>query len=437
MKPKLFIGPMSKNIVDSVIEYSNENNIELSLIPSRRQVEHDGGYVNNWTTKNFCEYVKQNTNKVLLVRDHSGPSQGNNADDGILSFVTDCKYFDVIHIDVWKKYPDYNDGLNETIKFIELGYAINPNLHYEIGTEESIRPFSSEELDRLLTDLKNKLPSKLFSKIKYAVVQSGTALKGNTNIGKYNNGRLFEMLKVVNNHNLISKEHNGDYLESNILRDKFMIGLQSINVAPEFGKLETSIILSEIEGNEELFNKFYQICYNSKRWVKWVDSDFKPEENKKELINICGHYVFSDVGFIEIKKTLPQDIDKKIKNEIKEKIKMFLTNMEIDYYNLLHEYFNNFSNKDLVKLSKLFSSDVSLTDWEISADGIENVLKANENIFNSVDKIRVNILNIFEKNNQFSCQLEIIINDKEKIDVVDIIKFNDNNKISLIKAYKG
>ena len=76
MKPKIFIGPMSKNIVDAIIDYSNDNNVHIGLIPSRRQIEFDGGYVNNWTTQEFCDYVKSKTNNILLVRDHSGPLQG-------------------------------------------------------------------------------------------------------------------------------------------------------------------------------------------------------------------------------------------------------------------------------------------------------------------------------------------------------------------------
>ena len=43
--------------------------------------------------------------------------------------------------------------------------------------------------------------------------------------------------------------------------------------------------------------EYYQICYDSKRWEKWVDDDFIPHENKKELIKICGHYVFSEKEF--------------------------------------------------------------------------------------------------------------------------------------------
>ena len=72
MNPKLFIGPMSKEIVDAVIDYP----APLGLIPSRRQVDHESGYVNRWVTETFCNYVRSKTDKVLLVRDHGGPNQG-------------------------------------------------------------------------------------------------------------------------------------------------------------------------------------------------------------------------------------------------------------------------------------------------------------------------------------------------------------------------
>jgi hypothetical protein len=318
MLPKIFIGPMSKNIVDSIIEYSNKNNTPIGLIPSRRQVEFNGGYVNNWTTKDFCSYVKEKSNNILLVRDHCGPLQGYLEDDGMESFDDDCKYFDIIHIDVWKKYKKYEDGLNATIDFINRGFKNNPNLYYEVGTEEAIRPFTVEELDRLLTDLKTQLEPEVFSKIKYCVIQSGTALKGNTNIGSYNNQKLKDMVAMVAKHNLISKEHNGDYLTNELLCDKFKNGLDSINIAPEFGQIETKVILNEILefNNQTLFDEFYKICFESNRWVKWVDNDFKPEENKKEIINICGHYVFSNPDFLKLKENLSKNIDLKIKNNL-------------------------------------------------------------------------------------------------------------------------
>ena len=48
MYPKYYIGPMTKNVVDAIIEFCDETNNNIGLIPSRRQVEFDGGYVNNW-----------------------------------------------------------------------------------------------------------------------------------------------------------------------------------------------------------------------------------------------------------------------------------------------------------------------------------------------------------------------------------------------------
>jgi hypothetical protein len=438
MRAKFFIGPMSKNIVDSVIEFANNNNIEIGLIPSRRQVELKGGYVNNWTTKDFCEYVRSKTNNVLLVRDHSGPNQGTIEDDGVESFTEDCKYFDIIHVDVWKKYESYTEGLNETIKFINLGYKINHKLLYEVGTEEAIRKFEDFELNNLLTDLKEKLNDDVFSKIKYAVIQSGTALNGNKNIGLYNSDKLCSMINICNKHGMISKEHNGDYLKNELLNEKFNLGLDCINIAPEFGQIETNVILDRIFElkRDDLFNKFYKICFESKKWIKWVSSNFIPENNKEELINICGHYVFSNSEFLTLKKELGLDIDKKIKQKIYNRIQEIDELSSVDLEIKLNTYFDLFSNKDINGLSKLFSEDVKLVDWNISKSGKLEVIEANKKIFNSVDTIKVTPNKFYKNNNSYAVDISILVNEIENLDVIDIISFNKEGKINSIKAYK-
>lgn len=100
-------------------------------------------------------------------------------------------------------------------------------------------------------------------------------------------------------------------------------------------------------------------------------------------------------------------------------------------------YFNLFSNKNLVEIKKLLSVKVTLKDWDIDKNGINNVLKANEKIFQSVDSINVVPLNIYQNDRTLICELKIIINNKDTIAVVDIIKFNENSKIESIRAYKG
>ena len=89
--------------------------------------------------------------------------------------------------------------------------------------------------------------------------------------------------------------------------------MDAINIAPQFGQLETLCYLEEMG---DYIEDYYKICYNSKRWEKWVSKDFVPENNKKELIKICGHYIFSDENF----KSIAPDINVKIKKSIIDKL---------------------------------------------------------------------------------------------------------------------
>jgi len=314
-----FIGPMTKNVVDVAIEYANNTGHKLALIPSRRQIEFNGGYVNNWTTSEFAHYVRSKTNNILLVRDHAGPGQGQIDDDGYVSLAEDCNHLDVIHIDPWKKYPTFELGLYETIRMIQYCYEINPNIEYEIGTEQSIRKFESYELDELVCQLKSKLPAVIFNQIKYLVIQSGTSLNGNLQTGQFDPIRLQNMLSVCKKHNLISKEHNGDYIPVDIIKQKFDLGLHSINIAPEFGLIETQTYLDRIN-TDNMLEELWNICYQSGKWKKWVTAEFDPLKNKTELIQICGHYVVSVDKFLGIKNNFPY-IDSEIQKRIYLKLK--------------------------------------------------------------------------------------------------------------------
>ena len=315
MDIKFFIGPMSKNIVDSIIKFQNQSDFKVGLIPSRRQIEYDGGYCNNWTTEEFSKYASD----ILIKRDHSGPGQGLYDDDGYESLRYDCKYFDLIHIDPWKKYPDYSEGLKWSIKMIEFCHELNPKIGFEVGTEQSIRVFSPQDLENFIKDLKKNLRVSAFKQIKYLVIQSGTSLSSTTNTGIYDSQKLIDMLKISVKYDLKSKEHNGDYISEKLINEKMDLGLDSVNIAPEFGLIETNTYLNEIN-DPKVFDEFWRICYESKRWEKWVSSDFNPIKEKAQLIKICGHYVLSHNDFVRnIKSSFPK-IDEKIKINIIKKL---------------------------------------------------------------------------------------------------------------------
>ena len=311
---KFYIGPMSKNVADAILEFTEETDNKIGFIPSRRQVEYNGGYVNNWTTKEFSEYVN---GRVPIERDHGGPGQGYEDDNGVTSFIEDTKYLDIIHIDPWKVFPKYEGGLESTIKSIKHLYNLNPNILFEVGTEEAIRKFSVSEFNDLLIDLSRELPLEMFSNIKYAVVQSGVGLDlgKRINIGTFDSDRLSDMVEICREFSVLSKEHNGDYLTNEEIKMRFQRGLDSINIAPEFGQLETLCYLDEM-GND--IEDYYNICYKSNRWKKWVSKNFIPEDNKEELIKICGHYVLSDEKFKRIKPNIDDKIIIRIKNKLKE-----------------------------------------------------------------------------------------------------------------------
>ena len=104
--------------------------------------------------------------------------------------------------------------------------------------------------------------------------------------------------------------------------------------------------------------------------------------------------------------------------------------------NLIQNYFQAFSNKNIKEMEGLFSSEVVLRDWEIAAKGKEEVLGANKNIFNSVDSISAELNELYIDGLVAVCLIEITINKEEILKVIDVIKFNDEMKIIEISAYK-
>jgi hypothetical protein len=313
-------GPMTLNVVNTVIKFSLDHpENKITFIPSRRQIEYNGGYVNNWKTKDFVEYVKSQNDKIIIERDHGGPDQGIVNDDGFESLREDALLMDIIHIDPWKKSKDIDQGIRSTINMIEFCYNINPKLLYEIATEEAIRPFSVEELEYIIIQLKINLQSNIFNKIKFLVIQCGTKLLEGKNTGIFDENKLKKMLELAIKYNLTAKEHNGDWISLKTIEEKKKLGLQYINIAPELGEIESHVILKKIKSNTDDYNSFYEICLQSGKWKKWVSEDFDYKNKKDEIILICGHYNLTNPQFLEIKKKYV-DIDEEIESNIYDRL---------------------------------------------------------------------------------------------------------------------
>ena len=102
------------------------------------------------------------------------------------------------------------------------------------------------------------------------------------------------------------------------------------------------------------------------------------------------------------------------------------------------DYFEAFANKDIDALTRIYSDEISLRDWDINVSGKEDVLSANREFFANVDTIRIEVLKAVSQGTMVANELEISINDgAEMLLVVDIIEFNSDRKITGIRAYKG
>ena len=307
IEPKVFVGPMSKNVVDACIEFSNKNNTPLGFIPSRRQIDYDSGYVNNWKTESFANYVKKRSKNILIQRDHGGCNQGDVGDDGFESFLHDAKNFDLIHIDPFKKSNSLEDGARYTVEVIKRLDA--KNCLFEIGTEEALFRMSVDDCRRFLDLVSSGVGANLFERVRYFVVQFGTKLDGNKNTGIFDIERAMQMINVCKEYDKKSKEHNGDYLSKEDVKVRRKLGLEAINVAPEMGGIESRCIMDQINDDTNLFNCFVKCCKSTNRWQKWFPYNQNP--NEKELLESCGHYCFSLPEFDELKNKIDFDVVKR------------------------------------------------------------------------------------------------------------------------------
>lgn len=111
----------------------------------------------------------------------------------------------------------------------------------------------------------------------------------------------------------------------------------------------------------------------------------------------------------------------------------------MDLVKLSTNYFTVWNSHNIENLKNIFSEDCSLRDWNINVSSINNVLSANQKIFDDVPDIKVEIISqhLSESTNTVAAEIIVHLNEKEKLKVVDVITFNQFGLISSIRAYQG
>jgi len=362
----LGVGPMSLNCVDAAIELANEYRVPLMLIASRRQIdskEFGGGYVNNWDTLSFADYVidRDKQAKIILARDHGGPWQSENEKSMGLSLrraMESAKEsyradidagFQMLHIDpsidIYTR-PDIDEVLDRIYELYEFCWSYaqrkGHEIIFEIGTEEQNGSTNTqEELEYTLEQMKRFCTRNQFPYPSFVVVQTGTRVMESSNIGSFDSPMRVanelpaeiqapKMIEICNRYGIFMKVHNTDYLSTDALQWHPRLGIHAANVAPEFGVAETKALVAILEENgmKNLADAFLKASYDSGKWKKWMLPDSTATDRDKAII--AGHYVLASEICQKIKETARThlsglNLDEYLKNEVKKSILRYMT----------------------------------------------------------------------------------------------------------------
>lgn len=342
------IGPMSHTLIKASMLLAKEKDFPLMFIASRNQVDADelgGGYVCNWDQKRFAEAIAQVAKEnnfdglYYLCRDHGGPWQRDNERNAHLpekeamelgkkSYKYDLENgFDLLHIDPTKdpyivgKVIDMNVNINRTIELIETAEKERkamglPSVSYEVGTEETNGGLtSSENYEAFIKKLNEKLDEKNLPHPAFIVGNTGTLTRLTENVGHVDPASCKNLSAIAKKYHVGLKEHNGDYLDDVILLQHPAWGVTAMNVAPEFGTVETQayLKLSEVEDSlyaEGLISDKSNIALvltteavKSGRWKKWmvdgkdklsIEEILEDKELARLITEISGHYTFNN-----------------------------------------------------------------------------------------------------------------------------------------------
>lgn len=351
------IGPMSGTLIKACMLLAKEKDFPLMFIASRNQVDADelgGGYVCNWNQERFAKAIKDIASETkfdglyYLCRDHGGPWQRDNERNAHLpeneamelgkkSYLVDLlNGFDLLHIDPTKdpyivgKVIDMDVNINRTVELIEYVETERKNrnlppISYEVGTEETNGGLtSSENYEKFIQKLHARLDEKGLPHPSFIVGNTGTLTRLTENVGHVDSTSCKELSAVAKKYGVGLKEHNGDYLADEILLEHPALGVTAMNVAPEFGTVETQAYLKLIDTEERLVKQgliaepsklgtvLREEAVASGRWKKWMvdgkdkltaEEIFKDKELTLLITEISGHYTFNnDRVKAEIKK---------------------------------------------------------------------------------------------------------------------------------------
>lgn len=118
----------------------------------------------------------------------------------------------------------------------------------------------------------------------------------------------------------------------------------------------------------------------------------------------------------------------------------------------LRKYFQAFADKNIEVLTEMFTDDIILIDWNNTFTGKDQVVNEVQGIFKNFKTIKLEVTDIFSsldiinadrgettvsipKDDSFACEIVIVFDDLEPLYIMDLIEFDEENRIKKLTAY--
>ena len=343
----LGVGPVSKVVVRATMEACRDRSCPAIFIASRNQVDiKAAGYgylMGGMDQKAFVGLLRDEAQRagydgpLYICRDHGGPWQRNAELDGRLpaqeameiakaSFMADIEAgFNYLHVDPTKCPLDFtrDDLCDWTVDLIGYCEGVRRELclspiDYEVGTEDIKGGLTTREtFEAFLRKLTDLLQAKDLPLPTCVVGQTGTLTRSDRNVGRFDKEATAALAAIAAKYHTGLKEHNGDYLSAATCRIHPDLGVSGMNVAPEFGLVQTEayLALADLEGKlaregwiadaaaSNLRELLLEKAFAQSPWKKWMPAEVKSSTEKQIkkdaalrllIARVCGHYVYDD-----------------------------------------------------------------------------------------------------------------------------------------------
>lgn len=359
----LGVGPVSQSVVRATFSACVKHKCPPVFIASRNQVdmkELGHGYLMGGMDEaafvGFLEEVGKQSGyqgDVYICRDHGGPWQRNAELDNKYpaghameiarqSFRADIAAgFNYLHIDPTKCPHSFTQDelVQWTLDLMQYCESVRrelnkPAIDYEVGTEDIQGGLTTtatyEAFLKKLTERTREVGLPLPTCV---VGQTGTLCKLDHNVGHFNATGTAELVKIAAKYGVGFKEHNGDYLSAATCRIHPELGVTGMNVAPEFGLVETDALLTLADLEQKLVGEGWLKETESSRlrslileksfadtpWKKWMTDEIKKLPTEKIqmdaalrllIARVCGHYTYDEPAVKAARLRLYANIDR-------------------------------------------------------------------------------------------------------------------------------